>query len=67
MGKRSVRLQPEVVFFADNKKASDKSQRLLNFIPGDVLLSHTVSRAVPSALEGLTSEFGMGSGVAPPL
>jgi hypothetical protein len=34
--------------------------------PGDVLLSHTVASAVPSALEGLTSEFGMGSGVTPP-
>ena len=33
---------------------------------GGDLLSHTVSRAVPSALEGLTSEFGMGSGVTPP-
>lgn len=30
--------------------------------PGDVLLSHQVSLAVPSALKSLTSEFGMGSG-----
>ena len=36
-------------------------------VPDDVLLSHTVARAVPSAQEGLTSEFGMGSGVSPPL
>ena len=47
------------------------SQRLigsgLEIIPGSVLLSHRVSRAVPSALEGLTSEFEMGSGVAPPV
>ena len=35
--------------------------------PGDDLLSHTVSHAVSSALEGLTSVFGMGTGVAPPL
>ena len=34
--------------------------------PGGDLLSHRVSPAVPSALEGLTSEFEMGSGVAPP-
>jgi hypothetical protein len=34
--------------------------------PGGVLLSHRVSPAVPSALEGLTSVFGMGTGVAPP-
>ena len=34
---------------------------------GDNLLSHTVARAVPLAQEGLTSEFGMGSGRTPPL
>ena len=34
---------------------------------GNDLLSRTVARAVPSALGGLTSEFGMGSGVSPPL
>ena len=33
---------------------------------GDDLLSHAVTSAVPSALEGLTSVFGMGTGVAPP-
>ena len=33
--------------------------------PGSDLLSHTVSRAVPSAVESLTSVFGMGTGVAP--
>ncbi len=40
---------------------------LFILIPGDVLLSHTVSRAVPSAQKDFTSEFGMGSGVAPSL
>jgi hypothetical protein len=34
---------------------------------GSVLLSHPLTRAVPSALEGLTTVFGMGTGVAPPL
>ena len=34
---------------------------------GSDLLSHSVARAVPSALEGLTSVFGMGTGVSPPL
>ena len=34
---------------------------------GSVLLSHLVTKAVPSALEGLTSVFGMGTGVSPPL
>src|SRR5438105_3694991 len=37
---------------------------LLGKNPGGVLLSHTASRAVPSAPKSLTSEFGMGSGVA---
>ncbi len=32
---------------------------------GDDLLSHTLSRAVQSARRGLTSVFGMGTGVSP--
>ena len=36
-------------------------------IPGNDLLSHGVATVVPSALEDLTSVFGMGTGVAPPL
>ena len=31
---------------------------------GNVLVSHTVPRAVPSALRGLTSGFGMEPGVS---
>ena len=31
---------------------------------GDVLLSHAVTHAVPSTQKSLTTEFGMGSGVA---
>ena len=34
--------------------------------PGGVLLSHRVAPAVPSALEDLTTVFGMGTGVTPP-
>ena len=34
---------------------------------GGVLLSHPVTRAVPSALKGLASGFGMGPGVSPSL
>jgi hypothetical protein len=34
--------------------------------PGLVLLSHGINTVVPSALEGLTAVFGMGTGVAPP-
>ena len=33
--------------------------------PGSSLLSHSVPRAVPSAPKGLTSVFGMGTGVSP--
>src|SRR6185503_17978153 len=40
------------------------SRALIN--PGDFLLSHAVSRAVPSAPAGLTSVFGMGTGVTLP-
>ena len=35
--------------------------------PTVALLSHRVIPAVPSPKRGLTSEFGMGSGVAPAL
>lgn len=35
--------------------------------PGGDLLSRAVAHAVPSALEGFTSVFGMGTGVSPPL
>jgi hypothetical protein len=34
---------------------------------GGVLLSHSLSVAVPLALAGLTSGFGMGPGVSLPL
>jgi hypothetical protein len=34
--------------------------------PGNVLLSHQATLTVPSALEGLTAVFGMGTGVTPP-
>ena len=33
------------------------------FNPGNYLVSHKVALAVPSALRGLTSVFGMGTGV----
>ena len=35
--------------------------------PGSDLLSHGLSTIVSSALEGLTSVFGMRTGVAPPV
>jgi hypothetical protein len=42
--------------------ASSAGLSLFDFIAGDHLISHTVSRAVPSAQRGLTSVFGMGTG-----
>src|SRR5215510_11500588 len=48
------------------KSLLDCSSRLF-LKPGSVLLSHCLTAAVSSALEGLTSVFGMGTGVAPPV
>jgi hypothetical protein len=42
------------------------NQRAFVFKPGGVLLSHCLTAAVSSALEGLTSVFEMGTGVTPP-
>jgi hypothetical protein len=52
-----------------NKKSPPRSRGGLGAMEiksGGVLLSHAVTHVVPSTLEGLTAEFGMGSGVAPP-
>jgi hypothetical protein len=46
-------------------KGAARPPSSLNY-PGGDLLSHAVTSAVPSALEGLTSVFEMGTGVAPP-
>jgi hypothetical protein len=50
-----------------NAKSPSLTRRALPFDLGGDLLSHAVSRAVPSALKGLTSVFGMGTGVSPSL
>ena len=44
-----------------------KPQKNRGHYPGTGLLFRPVAREVPSALKGLTAEFGMGSGVAPSL
>jgi hypothetical protein len=44
-------------------KPANRSSRALKDTAGSDLLSHTVSHAVPSAESGLTSVFGMGTGV----
>src|SRR6184192_3019007 len=48
------------------KSRHPEGPRDLNRTLGNDLLSHRVTPAVPSALEGLTSVFGMGTGVSPP-
>src|SRR5438067_8512546 len=54
--------------FAPDRQKKEKASRFLRlaFIyAGNDLLSHTLSRAVQSALRGLTSVFGMGTGGTP--
>ncbi len=45
-------------------RATPKGVALFERMSGGVLLSHNLSVAVPSALKGLTSGFGMGPGVS---
>jgi hypothetical protein len=49
------------------RAAQPHRERPSSNMPGGVLLSHAVPRAVPSALKSLTSGFGMGPGVSPSL
>jgi hypothetical protein len=63
---RSPRDRSEACPESIHKKRPDaKTHRAWKNNPGSDLLSHTVTRAVPSAVEGLTSVFGMGTGVTP--
>ena len=59
----------EVIFFMGCKieKPLTETARGFKNRPGDYLLCHTSSDAVPSAQRGLTSLFGMGRGVSPAL
>ena len=47
------------------KETAPRCAREAVIYVGDDLLSHTLSRAVQSAQRGLTSVFGMGTGVSP--
>ncbi len=51
---------------AATKKGLRELRSPFDFNPGGDLLSHTVTSAVPSALEDFTSVFGMETGVPPP-
>ena len=46
-----------------HKKRPDAFASGLRINPGSDLLSHALTHAVPSAVAGLTSVFGMGTGV----
>src|SRR5205814_9363656 len=59
-------LTKDVICDQTNKARLNSIKRALLNNPGDFLLSHTVTRAVPSAPAGLTSVFGMGTGVTLP-
>ena len=50
-----------------SKKPADPFGSAGFIYPGSDLLSHCLAAAVSSALEGLTSVFGMGTGVTPPV
>src|SRR3954453_21216823 len=50
---------------AKKKRPDAYASSLCENNPGSDLLSHAVTHAVPSAVEGLTSVFGMGTGVTP--
>ena len=52
--------------FRERKSPLELIERAFLNNPGDFLLSHAVTRAVPSAPAGLTSVFGMGTGVTLP-
>ena len=49
------------------KKGRIVKMRPLILNRSNYLLSRTVASVVPSALEGLTTVFGMGTGVSPPV
>src|SRR5207344_1482464 len=55
------------LFHTSCHKHSGPPRRVARLVrmSGGVLLSHAVSRAVPSALKGLASGFGMEPGVSP--
>ncbi len=59
-------MKPASKVFAEQKGPLELTSGLFLNNPGDFLLSHTVTRAVPSAPAGLTSVFGMGTGVTLP-
>ena len=60
-------LTSTLTFEYNAKRPTPKGRPLHEEMCGGVLLSREASLAVPSALRGLTSGFGMGPGVSPSL
>jgi len=66
MFSRTANREPRTANREKKKPVTESSNGLFRGnTPGSDLLSHTLSHAVPSAVEGLTSVFGMGTGVTP--
>ena len=67
-GVRSVAAKRVVCgFFSQVRRRACRGRIFRKEKFGSDLLSHTVTRAVPSALKDFTSVFGMETGVAPSL
>jgi hypothetical protein len=62
MGEKLVYRRGIAKLSAKAKKPTPTEWAFIEFNAGDHLISHTLSRAVPSAQRGLTSVFGMGTG-----
>ena len=69
--KRPTRIGKDTVHYSSDFQSTGKHPQkakapsflgAFQFNLGNVLLSHTLARAVPSGLRGLTSVFGMGTG-----
>lgn len=56
---------PGKCWYRSPTKNPGDDPRVFYVRPGDDLLSHSANRAVASALRGLTTVFGMGTGVTP--
>ena len=62
---RAAKTSP--IMATNGSRATSEEVALRKDMSGGVLLSHSLSVAVPSALKGLTSGFGMGPGISPSL
>jgi hypothetical protein len=61
----SPSLHIQIRIFGEKRKWPHSFLNVAIINAGNDLLSHTLSRAVQSALRGLTSVFGMGTGGTP--